>query len=277
MSVYVSIPNTIEKFSHLYEQTGFRRKRIHRDTFSEIEQLGKAATDNYIYGAASFTIVERLNSAEFKVSDNMIELIRHRNAYRGKLHDMVLSNPTYKAIIKHFGNTVPSHRKLSRFLLQDMGLGRAAAFATLNSFHATAHWLERQGLYDFDIEEFENRPPPKGKTNSNKDNKTVNVKRDDKPNEPNIQPERKSLEEELNDYDEDSEQDKEPRSSTGSTPKPNPIHALPRWVRAELEGIQNRIDYLKELIVRYETELPKLKEELWDLQRRQFELETGKY
>lgn len=275
MSVYVSIPNTIEKFSHLYEQTGYRKKRIHRDTFSQIGGLGKAATYNYINGGESFTIVERLNSAEFKVSDNMIELIRHRNAYRGKLHDMVLSNPTYKAIIKHFGNMVPSHRKLSRFLLRDLGLGRAAATSTLNTFYATAQWLERQGLYDFDIEEFENRPAPRKKPN--KDNKSENVKRDDKPSEPNSQSKRRTLEEELNDYVEDSNQDKEPRSSAGSTPKPNPIHALPRWVRAELEGIQNRINYLKELIVRYETELPKLKEELWDLQRRQFELETGKY
>ena len=91
MSIYVNVPQTINKMNKLYNETG-RKRRITKMELSEMLNLGRSATDNYFYAAQSYGAIETLTPHSFKISDDMIDLIKHRDAYHRKVYQLVLSH-----------------------------------------------------------------------------------------------------------------------------------------------------------------------------------------
>ena len=262
MSIYVNVPQTINKFTKLYAETG-RKRRITKTELSEKLNLGRSATDNYFYEAANYGAIETLSPQSFKISDDLIELLKYRDAYHRKIYQLVLSHRTFRDIIKKFRNKIPTHSKLIGFLLREIELKQSAATRTLQNYYKTAEWLQSQGLYNFDDyfgyidelnaidavtskeEAIEIIESIQNKIKDEKDGKKTKGKATD------VAP--------------------SPKGEEKAKPSPRE-HALSVTERNYLDYLDRRIADLKEKIALYEANLPKLKNELYQLQKERYEL-----
>ena len=262
-STYVNLPNTLEKLNSIFEANGNRKKRFSKSDFSEMLDLGRAATDNYLHGARSFGMLETLNSREFKLSDEMCEFLRMQRNYQRMVHKMVLSNTAFRDIIMYFGNVIPTHRRLVRFLVNEQKLGKAATASTAHNYLQTAYWLDQQGLYNFDLVALEDEH--------------LNPDQDETTDDPLFNPKTKKIDSILVVPSEPkSKHKKNIDQPEGEVIEPSPKHhALPVWARRELEYCEDRIAYLKNLIPQLEARLEDAQNELFILQRRAYELKRG--
>ena len=277
-STYVNLPNTLEKLNSIYEANGNRKKRFSKSDFSEMLDLGKAATDNYLLGARSFGMLETLSSREFKLSDEMCQFLRLQRNYQRMVHKMVLSNPAFKSIIMYFGNIIPSHRKLTKFLMQEQKLGKSATASTAHNYLQTAHWLDQQGLYNFDLValEDEHLNPDQDETPDNSEDTSKNNGNDDSNANPSGS--KGEGEESNNKGGKNSGGNSSGGQSEDDGSKRSPKHhSLPTWARRELEYCEDRIAYLKDLIPQLKEKLENAENELYKLQRRAYELKQGRY
>lgn len=261
MSIYVNVPQTINKMNKLYNETG-RKRRITKMELSEMLNLGRSATDNYFYDAQNYGAIETLTPHSFKISDDMINLIKHRDAYHRKVYQLVLSHKTFRQIIKRFENKIPAHSTLMRFLMRDLELKQSAATKTLHNYYKTAEWLDSQNLYKFDdyfdfIDDLDEIDAVSSTDEALNLINDIQKKIEEK--------KRKPVSEKGNKIKINLPE----QPPTIKTPK---HHKLDASERHYLNHLDRRIAAIKDKIERYEAELPQLKSELYELQKERFEL-----
>ena len=156
-TAYVNFPQTYKKFSNLYEQTG-RKKKIENEQFSKLVNLSTTSTNNYIYGGAQFGVIERVSTSSFKLTDDMIELMRLQKKYHHHLISVMLKDEIFRKVVINFGNKIPPRKKLARFLANYFGLPapwtekshRAKLRLAIHNYYQNAEYLDDMGIYNFD-------------------------------------------------------------------------------------------------------------------------------
>lgn len=279
MVMEIGLFKAVDNVLQLHQFSGSRRKHLNKSVISKLKNIRSSETiERMLREYSKLSLISRKNRTDFKITENISELVYHLRAADEIIQMCFLDHPDTKPILEEFRNEIPEKKDLIDFLLKnDPYVTKTEAEITARSFIESARELQKRDLYNFDFLFPKKETKPKkdpapdlydgysvAELSSMYQQVTTEINRREKALKLQKRMERRN-------------------GDTAKQPRSKKEYSYPPHIRAELADVrrqistkQAQIDALNFRIDKADARIDKLKEELIPLQERLYELENYK-